>query len=196
MLYSFLRTIIIFILKLFFRFEVKGRQNVPKKEGFILASNHISYLDPGALGAACPRKLNFMAKHELFKKPMISRLLNSVGAFPLKRGEADRSALKEGINRLKNGAAVVLFPQGSRIVEDNATVHPGVAFLALNSGVPIIPAFIKWTEKALPRGARSIRPAKISISFGEPIFIERRCKPNYQEIARDVMSRIRDLSCA
>jgi 1-acyl-sn-glycerol-3-phosphate acyltransferase len=196
MLYSFLRFNIILILKLFFRFEVKGRQNVPKKEGFILASNHLSILDPMVLGAACPRKLNFMAKHELFKNPLFARFIMSVGAFPLKRGEADRSALKEGIRRLKNGAAVVLFPQGSRIVEDNATVQPGVAFLAFNAGVPIIPAFIKGTESAMPRGARFIRHRKISVSFGEPIFIERRCKPNYQEIARDVMSRIRDLSCA
>ncbi|MFA5117169.1 MAG: lysophospholipid acyltransferase family protein [Candidatus Omnitrophota bacterium] len=196
MLYSIARTLIILFLRFFCRFDVTGRENVPKKEGFILASNHLSILDPMVLGAACPRKLNFMAKYELFKNPLFSRCIRSVGAIPLKRGEADRSALKEGIRRLKNGAAVVLFPQGSRIPEGDATAQPGVVFLAFNSGVPIIPAFIKGTDSAMPKGARFIRPAKIMVSFGKPISIERRCKPNYQEAAGDVMSRIRELSCA
>ena len=157
-----------------------------------MASNHLSYLDPIALGIANPRKLSFMAKKDLFKNRFFSKLLSAVNAMPLKRNQADLSALKGAIKRLKEGSAMVLFPEGSRTSQ---RAHPGVAFLAISAGVPIVPARIQGTDIALPKGSRFIRPTKITVYFGEPIVLEGRCKPNYPEIAQEVMSRIRNLTC-
>lgn len=194
MLYRILRSIAILLFKVLFQIKVSGKKYIPKKGGFILASNHLSYLDPISLGVACPRRLNFMAKRELFCNSLFSRLLTAVGAFPLKRDSADKSALKEAIHRLKNGNALVLFPEGSRGFEDmSPEPQPGIGFLAARVDVPVIPAFIKGTDKALPKGAKFIRPKNISVYFGKQISIERRMP--YKTIALMVMEEVRRLSC-
>jgi len=194
MLYKILRFLAFLIFKVLFRLEVKGKEYIPKRGSFILASNHVSYLDPIVLGVACPRKLNFMAKQELFVAPWFSHLLSKVGAFPIKRDSADLSALKEAMRRLKSGKVLVLFPEGSRRF-NAVSVEPqaGIGFLVAKLNVSVVPAWIKGTAVALPKGARSIKPVKISVYFGKQIFIERRMP--YQEIAKTVMENIRHLSC-
>lgn len=182
------------MFKVLFRFRVKGREHIPRKGAFILASNHVSYLDPIALGVACPRKLNFMAKQELFVNPWFSKLMSAVCAFPIKRDSADLFALKEAMRRLKSGKALVLFPEGSRRFDGtSAEPQAGIGFLAAKLNVPVVPAWIKGTAVALPKGAKSIKPVKVSVYFGKQIFIERRMP--YQEIAKTVMENIRHLSC-
>ena len=194
MLYSILRLLSAIILKILFCFRAKGLEHIPKKGGFILASNHVSYLDPVTLGVACPRKLNFMARHDLFFSPLFSWLISTLGAFPIKRDSADHSALKEALRRLKNGNALVLFPEGSRGINGISNQpQAGIGFLAIKLDVPVIPAFIKGTERALPKGAKFIRPNKISVHFGKQISIERRMP--YQEIAKQIMESIGHLSC-
>lgn len=194
MLYEILSPLAIIIFKILFRFKVEGEKHIPKKGGFILASNHTSYLDPVVLGVACPRKLNFMAKEELFCNPLFSWLISTLGAFPVKRDSADLSALKEAMRRVKKNKAIVLFPQGSRKFDNNSDEHySGIGFLAVKLNVPIIPAFIKGTDSALPVGAKFIRPCRICVYFGKPIFIERRLP--YQNIATQIMENIRQLSC-
>jgi len=190
-----LKCLAFLVLKLFFRIEVKGAGYIPKKGGFILAGNHISYLDPIVLSAACPRKLNFMAKEELFSNRPFAWLISSVGSFPVRRNSTDISALREAIQRLKDGKALLLFPEGRRRVTEGTSekVESGIGFLAGKVNVPVVPAFIKGTEKALPKGAKFIRPAKLSVRFGEQIYIERGLP--YQDTAQLIMAKIRDLSC-
>lgn len=184
----------VFIFRLIFRLKVFGKENIPKRGGFILASNHASFLDPIVLGVASPRKLNFMAKNDLFRNPLLSRLISNVGAFPVKRHSADLSALKEAIKRVKSGNALVLFPAGTRQVEGLADeVEPGIGFLAAKLNVPVIPAFIIGTDKAFPKNAKFIRPHKVCVYFGKEIPIERRMP--YQGIAQQIMENIRHLSC-
>jgi 1-acyl-sn-glycerol-3-phosphate acyltransferase len=195
MLYKVFRFLLFIVFKLFFRLQVKGKEYIPKKGGFILASNHISYLDPMVLGVACPRLLNFMAKQDLFRNPLFSWLISTVGSFPVKRESVDISALKEAMQRLRNGKALLLFPEGRRGEADAVTSQPqgGVGFLAAKLNVAVVPAFIKGTEKALPKGAKFIRPSKISVYFGKQIQIERGMP--YQDIAKLIMAKIRHLSC-
>lgn len=213
MLYTAARLVLIVLFKILFKLEVWGKKNIPKKGGFILASNHTSYLDSLALGVACQRKLNFMARHDLFCNPWFSWLLSKVGAFPVKRNSADISALKEAMRRVKKGNALVVFPEGSRQFEGlSSEPQAGIGFLVSRLGVPVIPAFISGTDKALPRNAKFIRPKKVSVHFGKPhtfpcdevlrkhrkvrgkqISIERRMP--YQEIAQLIMEDIRHLSC-
>lgn len=194
LLYTVLRDLAVLIFKLLFKIKTYGKENIPQNKGFILASNHVSYLDPIALGVACPRKLNFMAKKELFSNPIFAMLVSRLGAFPVERDSADLSALKEAMRRVKIGKVLVLFPEGSRRFNgESKQPYPGVGFLAAKLDVPVIPAFIKGTEKALPSNAKFIRPHKISVYFGKQIYIERRLP--YQDIALKIMEDIRHLSC-
>ena len=194
MLYSILRLLSAIILKVLFRFKAKGLEHIPKRGGFILASNHASYLDPIAVGVACQRKLNYMAKEELFRNPLFYRFLSRINVFPVKRDSADLSALKEAMRRVRNGGALVLFPEGSRRFGGiSHEPYSGIGFLAAKLNVPVIPAFVKGTEKALPAGAKFIRLTNISVCFGKQISIERRMP--YQDIAQHIMDNIRHLSC-
>jgi 1-acyl-sn-glycerol-3-phosphate acyltransferase len=194
MVYFILRNLSILIFKAIFSMKVCGRKYIPKEGGFILASNHVSYLDPIALGVACPRKLNYMARHDLFSNRLFARLLFSICTFPVKRDSADLSALREAMQRISSGKALVIFPEGSRRFDGTSCEpHPGIGFLASKLNVPVIPAFIKGTDRALPRGARYIRPTKISVYFGKEILIERRMP--YQAVANLIMDNIRHLSC-
>jgi 1-acyl-sn-glycerol-3-phosphate acyltransferase len=192
MLYSIIRLLAFLILKIIFGIKVFGKNYIPKKGGFILASNHVSYLDPVVLGVACPRRLNFMARDDLFCNPLSVWLLSRVGAFPVKKNSADPSAIKEAMRRLKHAEPLLLFPEGSRSFEGmSLEPEPGIGFLGAKLNVPVIPVFIRGTDKALPRGARLIRPHRISVYFGKQIFIERRMP--YQDIARRIMQEIRHL---
>lgn len=192
MLYIILRSLAILIFKILFRFKVKGAEYIPKKGGFILASNHFSYLDPVALGVACPRRLSFMARHDLFCKPLFSWLISNLGAFPVKRGSADLSALKEAMQRIKKGNSLVLFPEGTRRFDRTSfEPHPGIGFLAIKLNVPVIPVVISGTDKALPKGSKFIRPRKVSVQFGKQIYIDK--KQSYQDIAHLIMKNIRHI---
>ena len=182
------------IMRVFFRIQVTGAQNLPEKGGFILVSNHASYLDPMALGAGCSRKLNFMAKEELFRSRASRWFFTALGAFPVKRNSADLSALKEAMRRVKQDQVLVLFPEGTRQADGSPSApYPGVGFLAAKLNVPVIPAAITGTGAAFPKGARRVRFVKVYLRFGRQISIERRMP--YQDIARQIMENIRHLAC-
>jgi len=159
-----------------------------------LASNHRSFIDPVALGCATFRRLNFFARHDLFKNPFFGRILLTVGAFPVIREKADKSALKEALKRLESGRGLVVFPEGTRGEVGVKMLQPqsGIGFLAAKSGVPVIPAFVEGTQKAMPKGTNSIKIAPIRVRFGEPINIERGLP--YADIAKTIMARINQLS--
>lgn len=161
----------------------------------MLAANHVSFLDPVALGVACPRPLSFMARHDLFRNALFGFLISSLNAFPVRRASADRSALKEAVRRLKDGKALVIFPEGDRRGpgEELRDPEPGVAFLAVKADVPVIPAFICGTDKALPKGAHFLRPARISVRLGRPLALSGAVMP-YQEAAEAVLAEIRRLA--
>ncbi|MFH1457927.1 MAG: lysophospholipid acyltransferase family protein [Candidatus Omnitrophota bacterium] len=194
MIYWVSRFLCFFLLKILCHLKVRGEEHIPKKGGFILAANHVSFLDPLALGAVCPRKMNYMARHDLFSRPVLGWWLFQIGAFPVKRNSADLSALKEAMRCVKKGRGLLLFPEGSRQSESlTANPQAGIGFLAAKLGCPVIPAFVKGSEMALPKGARFLKSAKITVHFGQQILIERRMP--YQDIAQLIMARIRHLSC-
>jgi len=193
MLYFICKSLAALACKTLFRVEVSGRGNIPKKGGFILASNHLSHLDPIVLAVVCPRKLSFMARDTLFRNPLFSWLISNVGAFPVKRASADLSAVKEAMKCLKNNRALLLFPQGTRALKPDIDmpVQSGVGFLAAKAGVPVIPAFIKGTDKAMPRDQRNIGFHKIRVCFGRQIVIDKDMP--YESIAQQIMEYIRQL---
>ena len=192
MVHSIARLLCRIFFKLYLRVSVTGKENLPAQGGFIVASNHVSYLDPFLVGAVCTRKLSYMGRHDLFTPGIADRLLRAIGAFPVKRDTADLSALREAIRRVRNGGGLMVFPEGRRIVKKQL-VEPeaGIGFLASKLNVPVIPAFVRGTDRAFPKGAKFIKPIKVSVHFGSQIHIERGLP--YQSIAVKIMEKIRQL---
>ena len=179
-----------FVFHLFFSIEIKGRKNFPKKSAFIIASNHLSYLDPPIIGFACPRKLNFFAKSSLFKIKIFSNLIKILGAIPIER-EGSPLTLRKGLDILKKGEGLVIFPEGTR--SKNGEIKegkPGIGFLVAKSKVPVIPIRLIGTDKALPCGRKFIRIAKVKVIVGKPLYIE---QENYYEISEIIMDTIKKL---
>jgi len=169
--YRLLWFIGLMIFKFLFKLNREGKDKIPRKGGMIIAANHRSYLDPIALALLVPRRMNFMAKEELFHNPIFGYLITKLGAFPLKRGKLDKIAYKKAFQVLKEGKILALFPEGTRSYSGQlGKLREGPVRMALYSQVPLIPVVIKGTEKVLPRGAKFIRWGKIRIKVGEPLF--------------------------
>lgn len=140
--------------------RVEGDAHVPLQGGCLLAANHVSFLDPPALGSALShRQVHFMAKQELFQKPLLGRLIRALGSFPVERGQVDRAALRQALELLKSGHVVGIFPEGTRGPGGPKMLpwHPGIALLAHQAQVPIVPVAIGW------------KPLKIR--FGQPLHL-------------------------
>lgn len=194
--YSLCRFVCLLFCKLYCRLSIRGREHIPAEGGVILACNHVSNLDPIVLGVGSWRHVSFMAKRELFRVPVLGRLLRLLLVIPLNREGADRSAIKESIRRVRQGKVVALFPEGTRVGPEHVVAaKAGVGFLAQTLGVPVIPAYVSGTDAAWPRGVKFPRPYKVAITFGERIAID--ANVTYAEAAELVMARIRQLSrCA
>ncbi|OGW62883.1 MAG: hypothetical protein A2V83_08325 [Nitrospirae bacterium RBG_16_64_22] len=153
-----------------FRLRVRGRENIPDAGGAIIAANHASYLDPPLVGVSMGRQLRYMAAEELFRVPVFGPLIRSVGSFPVKRGEDDRSALREAVRQLKQGHLLLVFPEGTRSFDGElGEGKAGIGFIALHAGVPVVPAFVQGAHDALPRGRWWVKPAQVTVRFGPPI---------------------------
>ena len=167
-----------------FRFglEVVGQEHVPKTGPFIIASNHISFLDPPLVGVACPRRLRFMARADLFGHTLLGLFLRGVRVIPLRRGEADVSAVRAALAALQDGEPVAIFPEGTRQLSGTlGTAKRGVGLLAEAARVPVIPALVQGTRQALPPDARRLYPSKIRVAFGPPIPYTERPVPSLQD---------------
>lgn len=153
-----------------FRPRVRGREHVPATGPVILAPVHRSNLDFAFTMFMTPRKAFFMAKDSLWTVPVLSSWITMMGAFPVKRGTADRDSLAFAQRVLEAGETLVLFPEGTRQEGDEvAALHDGAAFLAARTGAVIVPVGIGHTERAMPRGAKFPRPVRVSVVIGPPI---------------------------
>ena len=163
-----------FISWLLFRFkfglEVQGQRHVPREGPFILASNHVSFLDPLVLGVSCPRRLRFMARSDLFRHFALGIFLRAVGVISLRRSEQDVTAIRTAVQWLKRGQPIALFPEGTRQLSGKlGSAKRGVGLLAALAKVPIVPVVVAGTFKALPPHSKTLHPAKIRVAFGEKI---------------------------
>lgn len=146
MLYYFGRFVFLLYFKLFYRLQVSGSANLPGMKPFIICANHISWMDPLAIGAAIPAwyRINYMAKKELFKNYILRKLLLMVGAFPVNRQDADFTAVKKAYNLLKEGQVLGVFPEGTRSTNGlMQKAYNGAALIAVRSGIPILPVAVE-----------------------------------------------------
>lgn len=166
--YRFCRFWCQFAFMLFFRGRVFGRRHVPLSGGVILACNHQSFLDPVLATLALNRECDYMARDTLFANARFRRLIESLNAFPVKRGAADVGAIKETLRRMKRGRLVTMFPEATRTADGSvAPLQPGVVLIARKARVPIVPTLILGAFEAWPRHATFPRPRPIIVAHGE-----------------------------
>lgn len=200
--YHFLHIIARLLLKSLFKFQVFGVENVPSTGGVLLMSNHASYVDPVFLGAAVGRNLNYMARSTLFKPGLIECFLLNMNAFPVHLGAPDRKAIRRALQLLEDGNLLLIFPEGTRTVDGTlGKAQVGVGLIAYRTEVPVVPVFMRGTQDVLPRGAKMLKPAKVTVSFGKPLNMGyyRKCEASrevYTKIGEEIMARIAELKKA
>jgi 1-acyl-sn-glycerol-3-phosphate acyltransferase len=200
LLYKLVAFIIRWTIRLNGELDVKGKENIPRKEGAIIAANHISYLDPPLIGAVVPRRATFIARKGLFEIVWLGWLIKQA-AFPIDREQTRPSTIKEALRRLKKGELLVMFPEGRRSdTGEFLEAKRGIGMLVSLSKVPVVPTLIAGSEKALPVDAKWLKRAKISVVFDKPIYYTstmdvegRRDHLFHETISNDIMTKIREL---
>lgn len=183
-------------MKVFLRFKKHGEEHLPRNGGVIIASNHTAYIDPPLLGMASPRELFFLAKKELFRNRLFGWFLSKFNAVPISRGGYDRKGLENSVRLLKEGKALVLFPEGTRSRNGKLKeARPGVGKIVLEADVPIVPAYIHNSRNLIQA---LLKGENIGVSFGSPInpaWLKRipKNKEGYRLICQEIMRRIRIL---
>ncbi|HYH60098.1 MAG TPA: 1-acyl-sn-glycerol-3-phosphate acyltransferase [Thermoleophilaceae bacterium] len=182
------RAVIQPLLMLFFWLKRIGLEHIPSEGGVIVAPNHRSFLDPWVVGVCLRRPVYFVAKRELFEKRWMGWFLNSLGAFPIRRGEADEEAMATARALVERGEAVLIFPEGTRIRRGSlGEPRRGVGRLALETGAPVVPVAVAGTERA--RRGLIIRPCKVRVRCGRPLTFPHVERPS-AHLASEVTARI------
>jgi 1-acyl-sn-glycerol-3-phosphate acyltransferase len=167
--YPILRVFFFILFHTIWPLKIKGNKHIPREGGALIVCNHLSLLDPLVVGFACSRIPHFMAKEELFNTPIIGFFARKLGAFPVDRGGQDAEAIKTALGILREGNLLGMFPEGTRSKSgEMQEFRTGALRLAARTQVPVIPCALKDTNRALPP-RKLFRPARIGVSFGEPI---------------------------
>ncbi len=184
------------ITKILFRIKISGKENFPKNGGFILASNHQSYLDPPVVGSWAPRVVYFMTKAELFENKLLGWYLINTNARPVKRGVMDRQSIKATLDIIADGQGMTIFPEGTRsttgeLLEPKA----GIGMIAAKAHCPIIPTYVNGFNRLKDC---FLGKAKLTITYGEMIpadwvMAQSKGKEGYNEIAQRVMAEIQKI---
>lgn len=186
-LYTFGKALVKTALTPLYRFEVTGTEKFPDQGGILLCANHIHALDPPVVGMTSPRTVHFMAKEELFKVPVLGRILPQVNAFPVKRGMSDREALRSALKILKNGEVVGLFPEGTRSTDGVLKKGlSGAGFFALRGNADVMPCAIIGPYKPF---------RKVKVVYGDPVLMGpyRERKASVEEVTAVIMASIQKL---
>jgi 1-acyl-sn-glycerol-3-phosphate acyltransferase len=188
MFYIYIRKFFRVVLFLLRRWEVHGLSNLPERGGMIIVSNHSSYWDPIVVGCAITRRVNYLAKEELFRIPVFRNIITAMAAFPVKRHQSDRTAIRKTLQFLANGEVVGIFPEGRRNhTGELMEAELGAAMLALKAGVPIMPIGLIGT-----RGVFN----KVKVNIGEPILYQvdkKKTREDMVRISKSIMVQIDNL---
>ena len=194
-LYAACKVPTVAFMRLMFRLEAIGTENVPAHGPVLLVANHSSVLDPPLIGGASDRQLTYLAKAELFKIPLFGALIHGLNARPVRREGADPGALRTAKRVLEEGGALLVFPEGTRGNEGVIRpAKPGAGLLAVASGAAVVPVYVRGSGRAWPRGRRLPRPAKVTVTFGKPLRFEAvrgaERKVQYEVASRQMMDAI------
>ena len=177
------------VVRWLYRLRVEGLENLPHEGGYVLAANHTSNLDPWPLGLPLwpKRFLRFMAKSELFRWPL-GPVITAGGAFRVRRGERDVEAIATAVDLARQGHVVAMFPHGTRqrkglVKKFQPRPHTGAARIALEAGVPLVPAAIAGTDRLTRLGPLRVR-------YGQPIRLDDIEARDQSEAARIATERL------
>lgn len=190
------------LYRFYFHWRVYNPERVPLEGPVILASNHTSYIDPPLVGAALHRAINYLAREDLFRFPVLGRVLHHWQAVPVDREGGGARGLKAILDRLLAGGAIILFPEGTRSRDGKLQpARSGIGLTVIKSAAPVIPVRVFGTFQAYGRHMRFPRPRRIVVKFGRPMNFERlrveakhcskpRLKEIYQQVADEIMAAI------
>jgi len=193
------------IFALYFRSRAFHAERVPETGPVILASNHASFLDPFLVGASVSREINYLARDDLFRFPVIGWLLRQWQSVPVNREGGGAKGLKAILDRLLAGGAIILFPEGTRTRDRKLQpARSGIGLTVIKSPAPVVPVRVFGTYEAYNRHMRLPRPRRVEVKFGQPLLFERlraeakTCSKErliriYQEVAEEIMAAITTL---
>jgi 1-acyl-sn-glycerol-3-phosphate acyltransferase len=172
--YALVRLVATLVIPLLARLRTEGIEHIPSQGPVILALNHISWFDIPLVSVRVPRVNHYMAKSELFQMPLLGGFIRSLGAFPVRRGERDLDSLRTAERILANGEVLVIFPEGHRSGTGRlGPGHPGIAYIAMRTGVPIVPVAVFGTEHILKGAHLGPFAPRVTVRYGTPFRLER-----------------------
>ena len=169
LLWLTLHLIVYLPIRIWFGPRVIGRENIDNTSGGILLVNHQSFLDPALVGVRLMRAISFLARDSLFKVPVLGWICRHTYVIPISRTAFRGGSIRSALQRLNEGFLIAMFPEGTRSSGAPAVFRPGFLSLARRADVPIYPVAVVGADRALPKGAWLLRPARITVVYGEPL---------------------------
>jgi 1-acyl-sn-glycerol-3-phosphate acyltransferase len=172
-LWHTLQSLLRYIFTVFFSYRAYGMENLPKKGGVLILSNHQSFLDPILLSLLLTRPMSYLAKSELFVNPVFGRLIRALHAYPVEQGRGDMGAIRATVRRLQEGHLWNIFPEGSRTEDGEiGKIERGAALVIRRANVPVIPVAIEGSFAAWPKGQKLPWPHPVKVLYGPPLQVE------------------------
>ena len=188
------------IAKTFFNYRVIGAENMIEEGPCIIAANHCSYLDPPLVGVACRRAIHYLARKSLLEIPVLGPILPQLNVIPVDQKNADRSALMGAIRVVRNGGAVLIFPEGTRSLDGRLQpAQPGIGMIVAKTGAPVIPVKISGSFEAFPRNGVLPRLASVSVCIRPALVFESSKSENrdlYQKISNRIIDAVAHADCS
>jgi 1-acyl-sn-glycerol-3-phosphate acyltransferase len=193
------------LYKLYFRWRVYNAERVPLEGGVILASNHASFLDPPLVGSGVRRGINYLARENLFRFPVVGWVLRHWQVVPVDRDGGGAAGLRAILDRLLAGGAIILFPEGTRTRDGKLQpARSGIGLTVIKSTAPVVPVRVFGTFEAYGRHLRFPRPYRVAVKYGQPMPFTQlraeaktcskaRLKEIYQQVADELMTAIAQL---
>lgn len=195
---EFIRYFGLFVSKIFWRIEYHGTENIPQdlSRGLLVVSNHQTYFDPFWLCLPIHRKFRFMAWNKAFEWFLIGKMIKYLGAFPVSlEGAGTRKALVESLKSLRNGATLIVFPEGSRGFSDGKLLpfKPGAGRIAMEANVPILPVTIRGGNKVWAQDIKFPRPHKVEIFYHPVLEIPKSENKDEHQIAEEITEKLKTI---
>ncbi|HWW01147.1 MAG TPA: lysophospholipid acyltransferase family protein [Candidatus Acidoferrum sp.] len=190
------------LYRFYFGWRAYNAERVPLSGPVILASNHASFLDPPLVGSGVRRGINYLARENLFRFPVLGWILRRWQVVPVDREGGGAKGLKAILDRLLAGGAIILFPEGTRSRDGKLQpARSGVGLTVIKSSAPVIPVRVFGTYEAYGRHMRFPRPRRVAVKYGRPMLFEAlrteaktcakpRLKEIYQETADEILGAI------